>query len=150
MDGPPVEANVDDSIRQRMAVTMPRGLQAARAVGLGSAVQPNEETPMFEKPSIPDLRQAARQLGMTPSDDYLRAVEEIVRPLAQAYAALDAMPDELPAVKYPRGPAYRPQGDENKYGAWYVKTSIKGKPGGPLAGRRIALKDNVCLAGVPR
>ncbi len=30
-----------------------------------------------------------------------------------------------------------------------MKTSIKGKPGGPLAGRRIALKDNVCLAGVP-
>ena len=30
-----------------------------------------------------------------------------------------------------------------------MKTSIKGRPGGKLAGRRIALKDNVCLAGVP-
>ncbi len=30
-----------------------------------------------------------------------------------------------------------------------MKTSIKGKPGGKLAGRRVALKDNVCLAGVP-
>ncbi len=104
---------------------------------------------MFDKPSIPDLRRAAQQLGMNPSDDYLRAVDEIVGPLAQAYAALDAMPDELPAVKYPRGPVHRPQGDENKYGAWYVKTSIKGKPGGKLAGRRVALKDNICLAGVP-
>jgi amidase len=104
---------------------------------------------MFEKPSIPDLRRAAQQLGMNPSDDYLRAVDEIVGPLAHAYAALDAMPDELPAVKYPRGPVHRPRGDENKYGAWYVKTSIKGEPGGPLAGRRVALKDNVCLAGVP-
>ncbi len=104
---------------------------------------------MFEKPSIVDLRQAAQQLGMNPTDDYLRAVDEIVGPLAQAYAALDAMPDELPAVKYPRGQAYRPQGDENKYGAWYVKTSIKGRPGGRLAGRRVALKDNICLAGVP-
>jgi amidase len=104
---------------------------------------------MFEKPSIADLRQAAAALGMHPSDDYLRAVEEIVGPLAQAYAALDAMPDELPAVKYPQRSFHRPQGDENRYGAWYVKTSIKGKPGGKLAGRRIALKDNVCLAGVP-
>ena len=104
---------------------------------------------MFEKPGIAELRQAAQQLGMNPSDDYLRAVEEIVGPLSQAYAALDAMPDELPAVKYPRGQAYRPQGDENRYGAWYVKTAIKGAPGGKLAGRRIALKDNVCLAGVP-
>jgi len=104
---------------------------------------------MFQRPGIPDLRRAAQQLGMNPSDDYLRAVDEITGPLARAYAALDAMPDELPAVKYPRGPAHRPHGDENKYGAWYVKTSIKGKPGGKLAGRRIALKDNVCLAGVP-
>jgi amidase len=104
---------------------------------------------MFEKPGIADLRRAAQQLGMNPSNDYLRAVEEITGPLARAYAALDAMPDELPAVKYRRGPVHVPQGDENKYGAWYVKTSIKGKPGGKLAGRRIALKDNVCLAGVP-
>ena len=104
---------------------------------------------MFEKPGIADLRKAAQQLGMNPSNDYLRAVEEIIGPLARAYAALDAMPDELPAVKYPRGPVHVPLGDQNKYGAWYVKTSIKGKPGGKLAGRRIALKDNVCLAGVP-
>ena len=59
------------------------------------------------------------------------------------------MPDELPAVKYPRGPGHRPSANENKLGAWYVKTSIKGKPGGKLAGRRVALKDNICLAGVP-
>jgi amidase len=104
---------------------------------------------MFEKPSLADLRQAAGQLGMNPSDDYLRAVDEITGPLAQAYAALDAMPDELPSVKYPHRSFTRPQADENKYGAWYARTSIKGKPGGPLAGRRIALKDNVCLAGVP-
>jgi amidase len=104
---------------------------------------------MFEKPGIAELRQAAHALGMNPSDDYLRAVEEIVGPLAQAYAALDAMPDELPAVKYPERPWHRPQGDENRYGAWYVKTAIKGTPGGKLAGRRVALKDNVCLAGVP-
>ncbi len=104
---------------------------------------------MFEKPGIAELRQAARALHMNPSDDYLRAVVEIVGPLAQAYAALDAMPDELPVVKYPDRPWHRPQGDQNRYGAWYVKTAIKGAPTGKLAGRRVALKDNVCLAGVP-
>ena len=104
---------------------------------------------MFEKPSVADLRRAAQRLGMNPSDDYLLAVEQIVAPLAGAYAALDAAPDELPAVRYPRGPVHRPPRAENAHGAWYVKTSIKGRPGGKLAGRRIALKDNVCLAGVP-
>src|SRR5499427_3820069 len=66
-----------------------------------------------------------------------------------AYDAVDAMPDYVPAVKYPRTPGYRPEGEENKYNAWYVKTEIKGAPGGKLAGKRVALKDNVSLAGVP-
>jgi amidase len=66
-----------------------------------------------------------------------------------AYNALDAMPDELPPVKYPRLPGYRPSGEENQYNAWYYKTTIKGAPGGKLEGKRVVLKDNVLLAGVP-
>src|SRR5215469_7352537 len=104
---------------------------------------------MFQKPTVVDLRQAAQKLGMNPSDAYLNAVEQIITPLANAYATLDTTPDELPAVKYPRGQFYRPSAEENPHGAWYMKSSIKGKPGGKLAGRRVALKDNVCLAGVP-
>ncbi|HEY7247271.1 MAG TPA: amidase [Xanthobacteraceae bacterium] len=104
---------------------------------------------MFQKPSVAELREAAQALGMHPTESYLRAVDEIVAPLAGAYAALDAVADELPTVKYPRGPVYRPQPEENRHGAWYVRTSIKGRSGGKLAGRRVALKDNVCLAGVP-
>jgi amidase len=104
---------------------------------------------MFQKPSVADLRHAAERLGMHPSDDYLTAAEAIVTPLANAYAALDAAPDELPPVKYSRGPGHRPSAEENPHGAWYVKTAIKGASGGKLAGRRVALKDNVCLAGVP-
>ncbi len=105
--------------------------------------------PTFEKPSVADLRHAAEQLGMNPSMMYLNTVQDIIAPLCAAYAALDAVTDEKPAVKYPRDGGRRPAPAENKLGAWYVKTSIKGKPGGKLAGRRVALKDNVCLAGVP-
>jgi Amidase len=59
------------------------------------------------------------------------------------------MPDYVPAVNYPRPPGYRPEGEENKYNAWYVKTEIKGASSGKLAGKKIALKDNISLAGVP-
>jgi amidase len=104
---------------------------------------------MFEKPSLADLREAAQQIGMHPSDDYLRAVEEIVAPLAGAYASLDEIADELPPVKYPRPEARWPSAQENPHGAWYVQTSVKGRAGGPLAGKRLALKDNICLAGAP-
>jgi amidase len=104
---------------------------------------------MFEKPSVADLRQAADQLGINPSMSYLNAVQDIVAPLCAAYAALDAVPDDKPAVKYPRDGGRRPTPEENPHGAWYVKTAIKGARSGKLAGRRVALKDNVCLAGVP-
>jgi amidase len=104
---------------------------------------------MFEKPNRAALRRSAQQLGMNVTEDYLAAVEQIIVPLAGAYAALDAQPDELPPVKYARAPVHRPGGEENRYGAWVAKTSIKGRAGGPLAGKRVALKDNVCLAGAP-
>jgi amidase len=65
------------------------------------------------------------------------------------YNALDAIPDELPQVKYPRTPGYQPSGEENRYNAWYRKTNVKGASGGRLQGKTVALKDNVLLAGVP-
>lgn len=104
---------------------------------------------MFKPPGKAELAEAARRLGMSPSDAYLDAALEITAPLAAAYAALDAMPDELPPVKYPRTGWERPGPGEDCNGAWYVKTAIKGAPTGKLAGKRIALKDNICLAGVP-
>ena len=70
-------------------------------------------------------------------------------PFGEAFNALEELPDSLPAVKYPRGPWHTPTGEENKYGAWYVKTVIKGASGGRLAGKKVAIKDTVCLAGVP-
>jgi amidase len=107
------------------------------------------EPSMFTKPGVTELRHAARELGMNPSDEYLAAVERIITPLANAYAALDAVPDELPPVKYKRERGYRPTGEENRYGAWYVKMSVKGRPRGKLKGKRVAIKDNVCVAGQP-
>jgi amidase len=104
---------------------------------------------MFEKPTIDDLRRVADELGMHPSDAYLESVLRITTPLAGAYAALDDIPDELPPVTYPREAGYRPEPDENPHGAWYIKTAITGAATGKLAGRRVAVKDNVCVAGVP-
>jgi amidase len=62
---------------------------------------------------------------------------------------VDAMPDYLPVVHYPRTPGSFPPPEENTHNAWYVKTAIKGAASGPLHGKRIAVKDNVMVAGVP-
>jgi len=103
----------------------------------------------FEAPSLSDLSEVARQLGLRLSNDDLEEFRVLMADVFAAYGAVDAMPDFLPEVKYPREPGYRPSSDENRFGAWYVKTLVKGVAEGPLAGRTVVLKDNICLAGVP-
>jgi amidase len=66
-----------------------------------------------------------------------------------AYNLVAAMPDEVPSVKYPRTPGYRPLPEENPRNAWYRKVVVKGAPSGKLKDKKIALKDNIMLAGVP-
>jgi amidase len=100
-------------------------------------------------PSTRDIIDAGEELGIQLSESDAAEYIEAMTGLLEGYRVVDSMPDYLPAVKYPRKPGYRPEGDENKHNAWYYKTSIKGAARGKLAGKRIAIKDNVCVAGVP-
>jgi amidase len=43
----------------------------------------------------------------------------------------------------------RPPDAENPLGAWYVTADIQARRDGPLAGRRVAVKDNIAVAGLP-
>lgn len=101
------------------------------------------------RPTVEQMRDIVSGLHMSMSDreilDYLTIMEDTFK----AYDAVDAMPDNLPKVKYPRTPGYRPPAAENPMNAWYVKAEVKGAASGPLEGRKVVLKDNVCLAGVP-
>ena len=63
---------------------------------------------MFQTPTIRQLRDCAADLGMHPSDAYLESTQAIVGPLVDAYRQLESIPDDLPEVRYPRTPGYRP------------------------------------------
>jgi len=102
-----------------------------------------------KRPTLSQLDNVARTLGITLTPDVLELYQTLLQPNFDAYDAIDAMADYLPPVKYPRTPGYRPEAGENKYGAWYYKSTIKGAPQGKLAGKTVAIKDNVCVAGVP-
>jgi len=100
-------------------------------------------------PTLEQLGEVAAELGLTFSQTDLAAHLEALGPGFAAYNLVDQLPDELPSVAYPRRPGRRPAPKENLLGAWYVKTEVAGAASGKLAGKRVALKDNICLAGVP-
>ena len=105
--------------------------------------------PTVKMPTLDQVRDVAAELGMNFSDVDLAAHHAAFAGGVAAYNLIDQMPDELPRVTYPRTPGARPAPEDNRYGAWYIKTEVQGAASGKLKGKKIALKDNICLAGVP-
>ena len=102
-----------------------------------------------QMPTAEQLRDVADEMGLTLSEDDVQSFLGLIAGSIEAYNVVDGLPDNLPTVRYPRTPGYRPEGEENKYNAWYYKSRIEGAAEGLLKGKTVALKDNVMLAGVP-
>ena len=102
-----------------------------------------------QRPTHAQLKEIVAELGMHMADARIQEFLDVMQGTLGAYDEVDAMPDYLPPVLYPRTAGHRPSAEENPLNAWYVKTEVRGAPRGPLHGRTVALKDNVCLAGVP-
>ena len=102
-----------------------------------------------QRPTLSQMRDVVAELGMSMSDARIQEFLDVMQGTLDAYDVVDSLPDYLPPVLYPRTSGYRPTPEENPMNAWYVKTEIKGAPRGALLGKTVALKDNVCLAGVP-
>ena len=102
-----------------------------------------------QMPTAEQLRDVADEMGLTLSEEDVQSFLGLIAGSIEAYNVVDGLPDNLPQVRYPRTPGYRPEGEENKYNAWYYKSRIEGAAEGPLKGKTVALKDNVMLAGVP-
>ena len=100
-------------------------------------------------PTPQQIRELADEMGLDLTDADVESYRGLLQGNVDAYNVVDAMPDNLPLVKYPRTPGYQPRGEENPYNAWYVKTEVKGASQGKLQGKTVVLKDNVMLAGVP-
>jgi amidase len=144
------------SAGKRPATTPGPSAKATRQAADMTPHQPARPTPVQEaiymtvkRPTLSQMRAIVEDFGMHMPDERIREFMDLMEGNMQAYDLIDSLPDYLPPVDYPRTAGYRPGPDENPMNAWYVKTEIKGAPRGPLAGRTVALKDNVCLAGVP-
>ncbi|MGD9508613.1 MAG: amidase [Geminicoccaceae bacterium] len=99
-------------------------------------------------PDLEELRAAAARLGIDASEDRLRAARAAMAPIEETYRLLDELDDGIAAGPGDR-PFTRPQPEENPHNAWTLRTSIASGTRGSLSGKRIAIKDNICVAGLP-
>jgi amidase len=101
------------------------------------------------KPSIAELRRIAASFGFDLSDAELEDIRRVADGTLVSYARLDQLAAPILPVKYLRDAGWAPTPEENPYNAWAWRCSVKGAKRGKLAGRTIALKDNISLAGIP-
>ncbi len=100
-------------------------------------------------PTLDDLARIATSFSFNTTKEDLESFRGLMDGMLASYARLDELTTPTLPVTYPRSPGVRPQPEDNPWGAWYWRTEIKGSPSGPLVGKTVAIKDNVCVAGVP-
>lgn len=99
------------------------------------------------RPTTADISAAASHIGLHLDANQLAQYTAIAGYSLAAYDAVDELYDEIARPQPPERAYGFP--DDNPLGAWYVTTEISLGAGGPLAGRRIVVKDNITIAGVP-
>ncbi len=103
-----------------------------------------------DPPTIEELRDIAGSFGLRLTDTDLASFQGLMAPLLESYRVVEGLDESAPlAPKYSRTPGWRPTPEENPLNAWYWRCDIRGAADGPLAGKTVAVKDNVCVAGVP-
>ncbi len=101
------------------------------------------------RPTLEQMHDIVSSLHFSMSEPEIAEYLEVLEGTFQSYDRVNQLPDYLPPVRYPRTPGYRLGANENPLNAWAVKTEVRGAAHGPLSGKRVVLKDNICLAGVP-
>ncbi len=100
-------------------------------------------------PTEDQLLEIAASFGMNLTRENAASFRRLMAGSIASYNRLDQLPEPMLPVKFPRTPGYRPGPEENRLNTWYWKSEIKGAPEGVLAGKKVAVKDNICVAGVP-
>jgi amidase len=101
------------------------------------------------RPSGADIDAAAKHFGFRLGVEARRDFTALVGATLTAYDMVDELYDQIARPRPPER-AYRfPEPGDNPLGAWYVTAEIGSGADGPLAGRRVAIKDNIAVAGIP-
>ncbi|MCS6925537.1 MAG: amidase family protein, partial [Candidatus Binatia bacterium] len=104
----------------------------------------------LRRPSGEDLHRLAAANHFALSPEEVDAYLALLPDMFTALDLLDQTPTQHPPLIYrERDPGNRPSRQEDPLNAIVRRCSVKGAKTGKLAGKRIGIKDNVCIAGIP-
>jgi len=107
---------------------------------------------VLDPPTVDDVHERLRAMGIDASREDAATMRELVAETLETYdrtAELTAADDRRPTEHTDRGYEGPVASDDDPLGAWLRRCRVEGADGGLLAGRTVAVKDTVSLAGVP-
>jgi amidase len=103
----------------------------------------------IKRPTIDEIDEIADGFGLNMEFEDIESFKNLMEGPMASYERIDDLVEPCPEVKYPRGKSFRPEQKDNLLNAWYYKASIQGASRGKLKGKTVAVKDNICVAGIP-
>jgi len=101
-------------------------------------------------PTAEDLHQMAAANYFELSADEVADFQSLIPSMFASLDRLEQMPEApVPLTYRERDPGFRPSRQDDPLNAIVRRCSVKGAASGKLAGKRVGLKDNVCVAGIP-
>lgn len=105
--------------------------------------------PAVQRPTIEQLRSTAEALHLHISADQLDEYKLKLDSMLEMYDVVDKLTESTPSSEYPTTVGTPPAPENNPYNAWARMVEIVGASSGKLAGKTLAIKDNLHIAGVP-
>jgi amidase len=100
-------------------------------------------------PSRDALERLASDTGIELRPAELDAFAELAARYIPAYERLLELGDEHPRQPQRLLASHRPPAHENRNGGWILRCTLRTHSDGQLAGKRIAVKDNLCVGRLP-
>ena len=102
-------------------------------------------------PTKAEVRRLGRELKLGLTNDEVEAFWDLGGRYTSAYTRVAELVEEREGTGNRKRAvtSYWPTGDDNRGNAWAARCRIEGSTTGSLVDKRIAIKDNICVNGVP-
>jgi amidase len=109
-------------------------------------LRPTEEHNIVDRPDPDALTEWARELNVELRPEDMTPLIDAVEGRLVAYDTVDRLAEVAPTSDFSASIEREPSDEERRAG-WVSRLQLEGTPGGPLAGRTLAVKQTIAVAG---